>query len=487
MDISDIADTGVAFFGPAGATLTLQLRNESGWLVGPRVTRSLSEKGHLAQFASQIFGTADFRGSAGITATSGVSALALRQHSSSEVLSYTTLPVASGSAAIPVPASSVVLAVAPAILPGIEDRLGQFVSDLRLAGYEVVLHKITEEKPGDLKRAINAYYDRLSPRLEGVIFIGMKSAMIPTATYEWNNPPGSKYKGLSMQYYMDLDGTFSYQGGEVTDQIDGHSGKVEIEIWASILPFYGTDISTVANINDYLAKNHHYRSGKFTVQRGFIDPVIGSRITTTELYNYQYQIIKNEYHVKLAQRGNFFVGIDNNLGDLARFPTSRVSFEQEMLTDKYDVAAMGAHGTPLSFGDLDPTDDEAWGSMRVDINYARTRAIKPVFVFEHSCNVAAIGAYPNLAIEFLYNKNNNVLAFSGATSEQGGIGNTAKGPAVTYEAELLTSGQSIGMAHFAPMKLAYVSVYADYREYFAAQQILLGDGTLKIQEFMNKF
>jgi hypothetical protein len=485
VDITDTVDTGVAFFGPAGATLTFQLRSESGKLVGSRATRNLDAKGHLAEFASQIFGTRNFRGSVGITATSGVAALALRQHSSPPVLSYTTLPVASGTAFIPVWASSIVLAVAPSILPGIEQQLNQFVSDLGMEGYRVVIHSITEETPPDLKLAIKNYYNSLSPRLEGVIFIGMDSAKIPTATYEWNNPPDSVYKGLSMQYYMDLDGTFSFRGGQVTNEIDSHTGNVEIEIWTSILPFYASNTSTVAYINDYLTKNHNYRSGKLIVQRGFINPVIGNRITTEALYNYQYQIIRDEYYVKLAQRGNFFVGIDNNLGDITRFPTSRVSYEQEMLTDKYDVASVGAHGTAVAFGVFKP-DDEAWGSMRVDITYARTRRLKPVFVLEHSCNVAAIGAYPNLATEFLYNKDNNVLAFAGATAEQGGMGVTAMGTAANFEADLLTSGQSIGMAHFAPMRLPYVGIDAAFREYFAAQQILLGDGTLRLQEFMRK-
>ena len=484
VDITDTVDTGVAFFGPAGATLTFQLRSESGKLVGSRATRNLDAKGHLAEFASQIFGTRNFRGSVGITATSGVAALALRQHSSPPVLSYTTLPVASGAAFIPVPASSIVLAVASSILPGIEQQLNQFVTDLGMEGYRVVVHSITEETPPDLKRAIKNYYDSLSPKLEGIIFLGMGSDNIPTATYEWNNPPGSVFKGLSMQYYMDLDGTFSFKGGPVINEIDSHTGNVEIEIWTSILPFYVSYTSTVAYINDYLTKNHNYRSGKLTVQRGFVNPVIGSRITTEALYNYQYQIIRNEYYEKLTQRGNFFVGIDNNLGNITRFPTSRVSYEQEMLTDKYDVASVGAHGSAVAFGDLTPDDDETWGSMRVDITYARTRPIKPVFILEHSCNVAAIGAYPNLATEFLYNRDNNVLAFAGATAEQGGMGVTAMGTAASFEADLLTSGQAIGIAHFAPMKLPYLGTYAAFREYFAAQQILLGDGTLRLQEFM---
>ena len=103
VDITGSFDTGVAFYGPSGATLTFRLLSAGGTLVGSSATRNLASKGHLAEFVSQIFpGTANFRGSLAITATSGVAALTLRQNASP--LSYTTLPVASGKASGTAPA-----------------------------------------------------------------------------------------------------------------------------------------------------------------------------------------------------------------------------------------------------------------------------------------------------------------------------------------------------------------------------------------------
>jgi hypothetical protein len=105
VDITGNFDTGVAFYGPSGATLTFRLLSASGTLVGSNATRSLDVKGHLAIFVSQIFpGTSNFTGSVAITATSGVAALTLRQNSSP--LSYTTLPVASGTASGKTPAAA---------------------------------------------------------------------------------------------------------------------------------------------------------------------------------------------------------------------------------------------------------------------------------------------------------------------------------------------------------------------------------------------
>jgi hypothetical protein len=105
VDVTGNFDTGVAFYGPSGATLTFRLLSANGTLVGSSATRNLAVKGHLAEFVSQIFpGTSNFRGSVAITATSGVAALTLRQNSSP--LSYTTLPVGSGTASGKTPAAA---------------------------------------------------------------------------------------------------------------------------------------------------------------------------------------------------------------------------------------------------------------------------------------------------------------------------------------------------------------------------------------------
>jgi len=97
VDITGNFDTGVAFYGPGGATLTFRLLSADATITGSSVTRNLPVKGHVALFVSQLFsGTSNFRGSVAISATSGVAALTLRQNSTP--LSYTTLPVASGTA-----------------------------------------------------------------------------------------------------------------------------------------------------------------------------------------------------------------------------------------------------------------------------------------------------------------------------------------------------------------------------------------------------
>lgn len=370
---------------------------------------------------------------------------------------------------------SLLVAVDPGLKSGIAARLDRFIADLARDGFRAVLHDISESTPAQLRETIKGYHARLSPALDGVVFIGR--VPIPHATFEYS--AGLFYRGQSMQYFMDLDGEFAYRGGPVATEIDSHTGAVEIEIWTSILPYYGGVANTVALINDYLDKNHAYRQGLIAVQRGFANPVLGSRISTAELYAHQYAIIRDEYFVSLNRRGNFFVGIDSTLGDPVNYPTSRITYERELLTDRYDVASIGAHGSTTSFG-----SDSEYGSIVIDLTYARTQAIKPVFLLEHSCSTAAIEFFPNLATEFLYNRLNNVLAFGGATAPQGGMGITAAGTPSNVQADALVRGASIGQAYFAPMRSAYVGPQATFREGLAAQQILLGDGTLRLQEFM---
>jgi hypothetical protein len=97
VDVTGGFDTGVAFFSPSGANLSFRLLDSNGNVAASNVTRTLSGNGHFAEFATQIFpGTSNFRGTLAVSSTSGVAALTLRQNLTP--LSYTTLPVTSGTA-----------------------------------------------------------------------------------------------------------------------------------------------------------------------------------------------------------------------------------------------------------------------------------------------------------------------------------------------------------------------------------------------------
>lgn len=99
VQIIDGMDTGVAFFRPGttGTSLTFRLLDQDGYLVGTSAPQPLAANGQWPVFISQIFpGTTGFYGSVAISATAGVSAMTLRQNGAP--LSYTTLPIESGTA-----------------------------------------------------------------------------------------------------------------------------------------------------------------------------------------------------------------------------------------------------------------------------------------------------------------------------------------------------------------------------------------------------
>ncbi len=107
VEISENLDTAVALFNPGSspASIGILLLDASGRVV-KTTSLLLAARSHTARFVTQLFkDTSSFRGTLSANASSGVAALALRQNASP--LSYTTLPVAKGSAGArtPVPAS----------------------------------------------------------------------------------------------------------------------------------------------------------------------------------------------------------------------------------------------------------------------------------------------------------------------------------------------------------------------------------------------
>jgi hypothetical protein len=99
VDLTGTFDTGVAFFNPgtASVTMTFRFMNVSGENSSQSPTITLGPKEHTAQFVSQLFpGLSNVQGSLAISATGGIAALTLRQNSTPYGL--TTLPVASGTA-----------------------------------------------------------------------------------------------------------------------------------------------------------------------------------------------------------------------------------------------------------------------------------------------------------------------------------------------------------------------------------------------------
>ena len=118
VDITGTFNTGVAFFNPGDApiTLTLRLLDAGGTIVSTTTRPPLGPKNHLAVFVDQLFpGTSNFRGSLSISARGGIAATTLRQNSTDpDHVSYTTLPAIPGTTKRIISLDPPVLAAPPA-------------------------------------------------------------------------------------------------------------------------------------------------------------------------------------------------------------------------------------------------------------------------------------------------------------------------------------------------------------------------------------
>jgi hypothetical protein len=246
-----------------------------------------------------------------------------------------------------------------------------------------------------------------------------------------------------------------------------------------VLPFYLDRETTIDRINSYFKKNHEFRIGLRRPEAGFVDPIIGTECETPEAYQKQVDhTINSQWAWKPStSRGNILVGPDNSLGDLVNYPNAAYCYEQAMMTDEYDFANIGAHGSCTGFGALG-------GSISINVDWANTYNIKPLFLWDTSCNTGNIDCQPNLLSAFLYNPNNNVILAKGATGEQGGLGSSVNGDFRPYIGGLLSQGYSFGEAILSHINNEFVGCSGQQREYFVAQFILFGDGTLKLPEFI---
>ena len=99
VDITGNFNTGAGFFNPSGstsATLTFRVYDANGVQVDADLPQTVEPMNHLALYVNQLFPSlSNFRGSLAVTSTLPVAAVTLRVNSSP--LSYTTLPVVSGT------------------------------------------------------------------------------------------------------------------------------------------------------------------------------------------------------------------------------------------------------------------------------------------------------------------------------------------------------------------------------------------------------
>jgi hypothetical protein len=387
--------------------------------------------------------------------------------------------------ATPKPDGTIVLIIDEGIYQGIAASVAQFQADLANDRYRVIIKTSTMQTPEEVRHYLKETYDTTVPRLKGAILIGD----IPKPRYLLFIPALAGCSPLnrgpeeyiSMQFYEDLDGTYSQGSPGNCDHAgcyDSHTGSVGSEIWVSVLPFMTSDGVTIDKVNQYFAKNHAYRAGIGRPRKGIFQAVIGSSIDTVQKYNDQVaQLTTSAYAwTPLTSRGNIGLFIDNSLGHPAQYPDAAYGYGTALLTGDYDFAEIGAHGSATTFGTSN-------GSIWISTSWVNTHSVAATFVWDGSCNNGDLDVDDNLLTALVYS-DSKVLVAAGATGEAGGLGSNVNGFYRSNIAQSLAAVKTFGEAYLDHIDAPFQGCELYEKEYYTAPAIFIGDLTLKLQEYM---
>lgn len=363
--------------------------------------------------------------------------------------------------------SEVVLLVDPTLTDSIRRGLDQFEADLCRDGYTAIERISNFTSPPEVRNYLAGLYARTT-RLEGAILIGN----IPHA-YQWvvlksTNPnlPDVQEEAISLQYYSDLDGTFATSPGYVSPghrpySYDIHTGNVNWEIWTSVLPYYKGSISqTAAAMSRYFAKNHAYRTGRYTIPRGFL------------------QI--NELQSASTQTGqDEFIGLMKN-GIYSWTPWSNASNARLYVNGPTMSVSSGYADLKAGVADFTDTDTHGyWGaSGQINIPWVESNPVKTVFFWSSGCAIGNIDRVDNFLSSILYSQTSTVLVGKGTTNDSGGMGNNRDGFYGHNVATALSQGKNFGQAIIGHVNVELLWPWSTVREFLYGTVIIVGDPTL---------
>ncbi len=385
------------------------------------------------------------------------------------------------------PEGTIALVIDADIYAGIAGSVAQFRADLAGEAYAVVVEESTMLTPEEVRAYLKSTYETASPQLEGAILIGdipkPRYRLFVPAQAGCNPVDRGPEEYISMQFYQDLDGTYSRSDPGSCSHAgcyDGHTGAIGSEIWVSVLPRLTDDATTVEKVNQYFARNHAYRMGMGRPKPGFFLAGIGASIDTPQKYDDQiaYSTTSSYAWTPIASRGNVGVFVDNSLGDPAAYPQAVDGFESALTTGDYDFAEISAHGSATVLG-------TQGGSIRINRDWVKSHAIRATFIWDLSCNNGDLDVDGNLLTAFVYS-DGDVLLAAGATGEYGGLGTNVNGFFRPNIGRSLAAGETVGQAYLGHINASYEGCNLYQREYFTAPTIFIGDLTLKLQEHMSE-
>jgi hypothetical protein len=362
------------------------------------------------------------------------------------------------------PSKSIAILVDNSTYNGINANLSRLTNDLEFENYNIILKVATYQQPEEVRSYLQNLYNTLTPKLEGAILLGNIPLARRVFTVTFTNTPPEIYSGFSTQYYSDLNGNFSKDDPTYPQCFSTHNGEIYSEIWISVLPFQSNAETTITKINQYLDKNHTFRTGNVNIQDGFLEVDEFFNPTTIEAYNANMQgLINGTYSWNpFTTWGNVGIYINNNLG----YPDANYAYNNELQSNKYKFTSLDAHGSPNSNGLL-------------TISRLNSMHIAPIFVWLNGCNTANLD-YANIATEIAYSINHQTLVTFGGTTPVGGLGNNQNGYFGKTIATEMLSGKSLGEAYVINNNIPLVYPWSSNYELHNAPNIFVGDLSLTL-------
>ncbi len=363
---------------------------------------------------------------------------------------------------------SIVILVNFDIYNGINNELNIFKSDLEKENYNVILKNSSYQTPEEVRGYLQNIYNSISPKLIGAILMGQIPLARQYYRVVYGNPdiPPTNHNGLSTQFFSDLNVNFYKNNPEYPESYSEHDGDTISEIWVSILPYYKSIHKTISTIKQYLNKNHEYRIGNIEIQNGFIEVNEHYSAANEDEYNYLINSMKSGQYSwnPFTEWGNVGLYIYNSIGK----PDIGFAYEEELGSNRYTFAALTAHGSYYTNGEL-------------SIPEIRNMTIKPVFVWLGGCNTGNLDYDENIASEITYSSTSNALITKGGTSNVGGLGVNEKGFFGRNIATAMLEGKSLGEAILYHNNTPLISPWSKSFEMHNASNIFIGDLSLTLK------
>ncbi len=362
----------------------------------------------------------------------------------------------------------VAIVVDQQIASGTASGRSQLTADLESDGYEVVELVVDQTDPAQIRAYLRGLYDSPGDPLVGAILMGDIPHAYQWVTFTPGNPafPPLEEEVISYQYYNDLDGIFTastgYQSpGSNPHSYDEHSGDVDWEIWIGVLPMLNGDpAQTIAAMNDYLGRNHNYRTTGPAQPR--------SLLFVTE--HYQGSPPHQSYLASLQDGQYSWTPWSAASGAQIYFdyPPAPLTVDEgyvALTQGTADFFVGSAHGSSLGHG-------------KIGLQWLADNPVATSFFWSNGCAVGNLDVAGNFLTAVLYDADGDVVLARGTTNNSGGMGMNQEGFFGHNVATRMEAGRNIGEAVLGHVNVPLVSPWKDSREFHYATSVMLGDPSL---------